>query len=141
MTDDIGSGRLDPVDEGDPNRLALASIDAVHDADPATLNEPVARLGRFVRIRRPLYHSVLAPFGWLSQRSPLAVLVTGSLAAIGALVSLAIGGPLLATGLLLYWAVGGIAYHALSVRLASLMYEAAASVGLTGGDVLAMWKG
>ena len=43
--------------------------------------------------------------------------------------------------LLLYWAIGGITYHALSVRLASLMYEAAASVGLKGGDVLAWWKG
>jgi hypothetical protein len=141
MTDDTGSGQLDPVDERDPNRLALASIDAVHDADPATLNEPVASLRRFVRFRRPLYYSVLSPFGWLSRRSPLAVLVTGSLAVVGALVSLVVGAPPWAVLLLVYWAIGGITYHALSVRLASLMYEAAASVGLKGGDVLAMWKG
>ena len=141
MSDGIDSGPSGPVDEADPNRAALASIDAVHDADPSILNEPVARLRRFVRIRRPLYYSVLAPFGWLSQRSALAVLLTGVAAAVGALVAIVQGAPVLVTGCLLYWAVGAIVYHALSVRLASLMYEAAASVGLTGGDVLTMWKG
>lgn len=141
MADGIDGDRPGPVDEADPNRAALTSIDAVHDADPATLNEPVARLRRFVRIRRPLYYSVLAPFGWLSRRSALAVLVTGFLAAVGVIAAILVGAPLFVIGLLAYWAAGALAYHALSVRLASLMYEAAASVGLTGGDVLEMWRG
>ena len=132
------TGRL-PQD--DPNVRALASIDAVHAADPGPLNVPVARLRRFVRFRRPLYYSVLAPFGLVSRVSPLLVLLSGAAAVPGALLAILIGAPWPVAALLGYWAVGGLSYHALSVHLAELMNAAATSVGLTPDELLAMWRG
>ena len=116
------------------------SIDAVHDADPAVINEQVARLRRFVRIRRPLYYSVLAPAAYVSRRSPLMVLLSGGLATIGVLVAALAGAPFVVTLALMYWAVAAISYHAMSVRLASLIYDAAKSVGWDSADVLARWN-
>jgi hypothetical protein len=140
VTDGSGFGRLDRLPEDDPNRLALASIDTVHSADPRYLNEPVARLHRFVRLRRPLYYSVLAPFGFLSRASALLVLLSGVAALVGALVAILSGVPWPITALLVYWSVGALSYHALSVRLAALMSDAAASVGLKADQLLAMWR-
>ncbi len=140
VSGDLDFGRLDGFDTGGPSRRALESIDAVHSADPATLNEPVARLRRFVRIRRPLYYSILAPIGLLSRVSPLLVLLTGGLAVLGAIAATFAGAPLLLIAVLMYWGFGSLSYHALSVRLAALMDEAAASVGLDSADVLAMWQ-
>lgn len=119
---------------------ALRSIDAVYRANPAELNEQVARLRRFVRIRRPLYYSVLAPLSALSRLSPVLVLVVGALATIGAFVALFAAAPFPLILLLMYLAVGGLLYHALSVRLAALMDDAATSVGLSANDVLEWWK-
>ena len=127
--------------ESDPNRQALASIDAVHNADPAVINEQVASLRRFVRIRRILYYTVLAPAAWVSRRSPLLVLLSGAAAVVGLAVAVLAGAPLLLTVALAYWAVAALSYHALSVRLASLIQDAAKSVGWESSDVLTKWKG
>lgn len=127
--------------EPDPNVRALDSIDAVHDADPELLNEPVARLRRFVRFRRPLYYSVLAPVSAISRISPLVVLVSGGAALVATVVALLGAWPPLVILALMYWSVAALAYHALSVRLAALMDDAAASVGLGGDDVLSRWGG
>ena len=116
------------------------SIDAVHGADPAVINEQVARLRRFVRIRRPLYYSVLAPAAFLSRTSPLLVLVSGAAATIAALVALLLEAPPWVTFPLMYWAIAGLGYHALSMKLAALMDDAATSVGWKSADVLARWK-
>ncbi len=140
MTEDSGFGRLDRLSEDDPNRRALESIDAVYAADPGPLNEPVARLRRFVRIRRPLYYSILAPFAGLSRLSPLLVLVSGAVAVIAVVVAIFVDAPALITGLLMYWSIGALSYHALSVRLAALMDDAATSVGISSADLLAIWK-
>ena len=126
--------------ESDPDREALASIDAVYHSDPAVINEQVARLRRLVRIRRPLYYSVLAPAAFASRLSPLFVLLSGVLASMVALVALAQGQSPLVTFPLMYWAVASLAYHALSVRMAALMDDAATSVGWKAADVLAKWK-
>ena len=125
--------------ESDPDRLALRSIDAVHSANPEIVNEQVARLRRFVRIRRPLYYSVLAPFGTVGRFSPLLVLITGALAVVGTVVAGFMEAPGLVMGALMYWGLGGLLYHALSVRLAALIDDASTSVGLAASDVLAMW--
>ncbi len=138
MTADPGS---DPLPDHDPKLRALASIDAVHAADPGPLNEQVRRLRRFVRIRRPLYYSVLGPFGALSRVSSVLVLASGVVAGIGVIIAIFVGAPAAVTGLLIYWSLGASLYHALSVRLAILMGEAAASVGLSPSDLLAEWKG
>jgi len=132
-----------PIDwsgDDDPNRRALVSVDAVHDADPANLNEQVARLGEFIRFRRRLYYTVLAPFSQLSRFSPLLVLVSAAAAMTGAVIVLLSGLSVVLVAVLLYWGIGGLTYHALSVRLASLIYEAARSVDLKSGDVLEAWK-
>lgn len=126
--------------EHDPNRQALRSIDALHDADPGPLNEELARLRRFVRFRRLLYYSVLAPFAALSRLSPLLVLVLGGVGVAGTLVTLLAGGPQWQAWALLYLGAGGLSYHALSVRLAALVGEAAGSVDLSSEDVFGMWK-
>lgn len=126
--------------DDDPNRRALVSVDAVHDADPADLNDEVARLRQFIRIRRPLYYTVLAPFAQLSRFSPLLVLVSSAAAVIGAVIAILSGSSALTVGLFWYWGLGGLGYHALSVRLASLLYEAARSVDLESADVLEAWK-
>lgn len=126
--------------DDDPNRRALVSVDAVHDADPAGLNDEVARLRQFIRIRRPLYYTVLAPFAQLSRFSPLLVVVSGAAAITGAVIVLVAGLPVVLFAVLLYWGIGGLTYHALSVRLASLLYEAARSVDLKSADVLEAWK-
>lgn len=126
--------------ESDPNQQALSSIDAVHSADPAVINEQVARLRRFVRIRRVLYYSVLAPAAFLSRVSPLLVLLSGAAATIGALVALWREAPPVVTFPLMYWALAGLGYHAMSMRLAALMDDAATSVGLKSADILARWK-
>ena len=124
----------------DPNQQALQSIDAVYNADPDLLNGSVGRLRRFVRLRRPLYYSVLYPFAVLSRFSPLLVLVTGTVAAIASPVALLAHAPPVVSALLMYWGVGALSYHALSVRLAALMNDAAVSVGITADDLLARWK-
>jgi hypothetical protein len=126
--------------DDDPNRRALVSVDAVHDADPANLNEEVARLRQLIRFRRPLYYSILAPFGQLSRFSPLLVLVSSAAAVIGAVIAILAGSSSLIIGLLWYWGLGGLGYHALSVRLAMLLSDAARSVGLRSADVLEAWK-
>ncbi len=126
-------------DEHDPNRRALESIDAVHAADPETLNEQVARLRRFIRIRRPLYYSILAPFGALSRLSTLLVLTTGAAALFGVPIAILAGAPGPVTGVLIYWGVGAAFYHLLSVLLSARMTDAATSVGLSSEDLLAMW--
>ncbi|MBT8164288.1 MAG: hypothetical protein KJO97_01970 [Acidimicrobiia bacterium] len=140
MAESSGAASTHWSHDDDPNRRALASVDAVHDSDPTILNEPVARLRRFIRFRRRLYYTVLAPFSRLSRVSPLMVLVTGAAALIGAVIAVVSGAPALLVGVLLYWAIGGLSYHALSVRLASLMYDAARSVDIKSGDVLEAWK-
>jgi hypothetical protein len=140
MTDNSGSAPPEWSRDDDPSRRALASVDTVHDADPATLNEPVARLRRFIRIRRPLYYTILAPFGRLSRVSPLLVLLSGAAALIGAVIAMLVGSSPFLIALLWYWGLGGLFFHALSVRLAMLLYDAARSVGLTSGDVLDAWK-
>lgn len=124
----------------DPNRIALESIDAVHSAHPDALNGSVGRLRRFVRLRRPLYYSVLFPFAVLSRLSPLLVLLTGAVAAIASPIALLLHAPPAVSGLLMYWGVGALSYHALSVRLAALMNDAAVSVGLTAEELLEAWK-
>lgn len=124
----------------DPNQQALQSIDAIYHADPAPLNEPVTRLRRFVRFRRPLYYSVLFPFAALSRISALLVLLTGAAAAIASPVALVAQVPPVLSGLLMYWGLGGLSYHALSVRLAALMSDAAFSVGETADDLLTRWQ-
>lgn len=126
--------------EPDPNVLALESIDAVHDADPRLLNEQVLRLRRFVRIRRPIYYTVLAPASAMSRLSPLLVLVTAALATIGAFVALFVAAPPLVIFALMYWSVAGLLYHALSVRLAALVDDAATATGLEARDVLVRWN-
>jgi len=126
--------------DDDPNRRALVSVDAIHDADPAHLNEQVARLRQFIRFRRPLYYTVLAPFGQLSRFSPLLVLVSGALAITGAVIVLLAGLSVVLVAVLLYWGIGALSYHAMSVRLASLLYEASRSVDLKSADVLEAWK-
>ena len=130
---------VDPA-ESLPNQQALASVDAVIHADPAVLNEPVARLRRFVRLRRALYYTVLAPAAFLSRTSPLLVLMSGFLAAFATAGAVIAGSPPLLIALLGYWALAALSYHALSVRLAILMQDAAESVGWTRGDVLERWK-
>ncbi len=122
------------------DRAALASIDALHHADPAGLSPEVRRLQRLVKVRRVLYYSVLAPFGWLSRTAagwlvPLSALV--ALVAFG--VSVAVGGPPVLTVALGYWALGGIAYFAISLRMAKLLDRAATAAGLTGTAVIAKW--
>ncbi len=124
----------------DPNQQALQSINAIYHADPAPLNGSVGRLRRFVRLRRPLYYSVLFPFAVLSRVSPLLVLLTGTAAAIASPVALFAHAPPVVSGLLMYWGVGALSYHAISVRLAALMNDAAISVGSTADDLLARWK-
>jgi hypothetical protein len=126
--------------EQDPNRQALHSISAVHDADPGQLNEDLARLRRFVRIRRLLYYSVLAPFAVLSRFSPLLVLVVGAIGVAGTLVTMLAGGPQWQAWALLYLGIGGLSYHAVSVRLAALVGEAAGSVDLSAEEVFEMWN-
>ena len=126
--------------DDDPNRRALVSVDAVHDADPAHLNEQVARLRQFIRFRRPLYYTVLAPFGQLSRFSPLLVLVSSAAAVIGGLIAILVGSSALTIGLLWYWGLGGLVYYALSVRLAVPLSDAAHSVDLKSADVLEAWK-
>ena len=132
---------LEGSPEPDPNLRALRSIDAVYSADAAELNEQLIRLRRFVRIRRPLYYSVLLPASALSRISPLLVLISGAVAVIGFFIALFAAAPPIVIFLLMYWAIAALLYHALSVRLAALMDDAATSVGLTSADVLAMWKG
>jgi len=122
------------------NQQALRSIDAVHDADPQYLNDQVARLRRFVRFRRLLYYSVLAPFAVLSRISPLLVLIVGALGAAAVVATLLAGGSVPLAWALFYLGVGGLSYHVLSVRLAALVAEAARSVGLSSDDVFEMWK-
>ncbi|MGI9647377.1 MAG: hypothetical protein ACR2OI_02545 [Acidimicrobiia bacterium] len=112
----------------------------MHDADPRHLNDDVARLRRFVRLRRLLYYSVLAPFAAISRISPLLVLIVGGAAAAGAVATILTGGPAWLVWALLFVGGGGLSYHALSVRLASLVYSAARSVGYSGQDVFSMWK-
>ncbi len=124
----------------DPNRRALQSIDSVHSADPELLNSSVGRLRRFVRLRRPLYYSVLFPFAALSRLSTLLVLLTGAAAVIAGPVALLAHAPAVVSGLLMYWGAGALSYHALSVRLAALMNDAAVSVGLTSQELLTAWK-
>lgn len=124
----------------DANLQALRSIDAVHDADPRFLNQEVSRLRRFVRIRRILYYSVLAPFAALSRRSPLLVLILAGLAAVGAFAALLMGGSTWLIVVLLIVEVGAISYHALSVRLATLVGNAADSVGLSSAEIFERWK-
>ncbi|MDH3540695.1 MAG: hypothetical protein OEP52_11900 [Acidimicrobiia bacterium] len=124
----------------DPNRRALQTIDAIFHADPGPLNPEVGRLRRFVRIRRPLYYSVLFPFAMLSRVSALLVLLTATLAAVASPVVLIVQAPPVVSGLLMYWGLGGLSYHALSVRLATLMSDAALSVEVTPDDLLARWK-
>ncbi len=140
MAEDSGFGRLDRVPGNDPNRRALQSIDAVHSAEPGLLNEPVARLRRFVRIRRVLYYSILAPFGAVSRISAALVLASGAAAVIGSLVAIFADAHPAVTGLLMFWGLGALSYHALSVRLAALMADAAASVGVSPAEVLERWK-
>ena len=125
MAESSGAASTDWSHDDDPNRRALASVDAVHDSDPTILNEPVARLRRFIRFRRPLYYTVLAPFSRLSRVSPLMVLVTGAAALIGAVIAVVSGAPALLVGVLLYWAIGGLSYHALSVSSSNRASSAA----------------
>jgi hypothetical protein len=124
----------------DPNQRALRSIDAIYHADPAPLNGSVERLRRFVRLRRPLYYSVLFPFATLSRVSPLLVLLTGTAAVVASPLALLAHAPPVVSGLLMYWGIGALSYHAISVRLAALMNDAAVSVGSTADELLARWK-
>jgi hypothetical protein len=139
-----GIGMLDDpqsiVPPDGPNQLALQSIDAIYHADPHPLNAEVGRLRRFVRFRRPLYYSVLFPFAALSRVSAVLVLVTAALAAVASPIALIVQAPPVVSGLLMYWGLGGLSYHAVSVRLAALMSDAALSVELTPDDLLARWK-
>ncbi|NNC90959.1 MAG: hypothetical protein HKN80_00565 [Acidimicrobiia bacterium] len=124
----------------DPNQAALQSIDAIYHADASPLNEEVGRLRRFVRIRRPLYYSVLFPFAALSRMSAVLVLLTAALAAVASPIALIVQAPTVVSGLLMYWGLGGLSYHAVSVRLAALMNDAALSVGATSEELLERWK-
>ncbi len=122
------------------DRAALASIDALHGADPASLGPEVRRLQRLVKVRRVLYYSVLAPFGWLSRMAfgwlvPLSAIV--ALIAFG--VAVALGGPPVLVVALGYWALGGIAYFGISLRMAKLLDGAAESAGLEPAEVIASW--
>lgn len=130
--------KLPPAQRAD--RAALDSIDALHAADPATLSPEVRRLQRLVKVRRALYYSVLAPFGWLSRTAagwlvPLSALV----ALVGFGVAVAVGGAPLLAAALGYWAVGGVAYFAISMRMAALLDDAAAAAGLDPAAVIARW--
>jgi hypothetical protein len=91
-------------------------------------------------MRRPLYYSVLFPFAALSRVSALLVLLTAALAAVASPVALIVQAPPVVSGLLMYWGLGGLSYHAVSVRLAALMSDAALSVEVTPDDLLARWK-
>ncbi len=125
-----------------PDRAALASIDALHDADPAPLSAEVRRLRRFVRIRRVLYYSVLAPFGALSRWvHQLVVPVTAMIATVLAFFMALGGAPPVLVVALGYWGIGGLAYFWISMRMATLLDEAAAAAGLDAGAVLARWAG
>ncbi len=131
---------MPPKPPTDPNRRALASIDALHDAPPGGLNAEVRRLQRFVRVRRILYYSVMYPFGLASRLHHLVVPGT----AVIALSTLLIVGPnpdvpLAARLLIAYWAVGGLAYVAISIRMSRLLDQAAESVGLEPALVLEAW--
>ena len=128
-----------PAGDADASRRALRSIDALHRADAATLNAEVGRLHRFVRLRRVLYYSVLAPFGWLSRRIPrLAQTVSVTFAFAVLFIIWGVLSPVVRV-LLAYYIVGYVAYFAVSMRLAKLLDLAAESVGLSGHEVLQRW--
>ncbi len=122
------------------DRAALASIDALHDADPAALSPAVRRLQRLVKLRRVLYYTVLAPFGWVSRTAVGWLVPMSAIAGLTAFgVAVALGGPPVLTIALGYWGLGGIAYFAISVRMATLLDRAAAAAGLDGTQVIARW--
>jgi hypothetical protein len=76
-----------------------------------------------------LYYSVLAPAAFLSRFSPLLVLISGAGAVVGAFIALFADAPSLVVYAMMYWAVAALSYHALSVRMAALVEDAATSVG------------
>jgi hypothetical protein len=87
-----------------------------------------------------LYYSILAPAAFLSRVSPLLVSASGVVAALGVIIGWIAGAPAILVILVAYWAGAALWYHALSVRLAALMEEAATSVGWDSADVLARWQ-
>jgi hypothetical protein len=118
----------------------MMSIDALHDADPATLNTPVRRLHRFVRMRRILFYSVLWPFSAVSRHLGTWIVPVTVALALGSLFALTVAGaPPVLVVLLATWGVGGSAFMATSMLMVSRLDAAAESVGLTGGEVLASW--
>lgn len=123
------------------SRRALASIDALLAAAPSSLTIETRRLRGFMRVRRLAYYTVLLPFGMLSRRSPLLVLLSAAAAGVAALVLLLTGGDFVLIALFAYWGIGGLTYHAFSVRMAALVKEAADSVEMTSSEVLAAWGG
>ena len=123
----------------DPSRRALRSIDDLHAADAQELNAPVRRLQAFARLRRRLYYTVLAPFGFLSRWLPRIVQTLSVALVLGLLLPAWDRTPPVARALMIYYVIGWIAYFAVSMRLARLLDEAAESVGLNGAEVLARW--
>lgn len=122
-------------------KRALGSVDALLATNPVLLNEQTSRLRRFMLLRRVAYYSILLPFGLLSRLSPALVLISAIVASASAAVVLILGGGSLPFVTLAYWGIGGLVYHAISVRMVALTEEAAASLGISGKAVLALWTG
>ncbi len=122
------------------SRRALESIDALHDADPGTLNPAVRRLNRFVRIRRLLFWSVLWPFSSAARHLGRWFVPVTTFLAIGSLFAVVVAGaPPIVVIAVAAWGVGGLAFLTTSMLMVGRVDAAAESVGLTGPHVLETW--
>lgn len=128
------------MDQSAASRRALQSIDALHGADPATLNEAVRRLHRFVRMRRMLFHSALWPFSAVARTLGRWFVPVTTFLALGSLFAIVVAGaPVVVVILVGAWGVGGLAFLTTSMLMVGRVDAAAESVGLTGTDVLHTW--
>ncbi len=125
----------------EPSRAALDSLDALHNADPATLNDAVRRLRRIVDFRRALINTILAPFWHLTRIAgkysvPLVEMVAG------VTLIIVLFNPDVALWIkvvLAYAAVGAGVYFVLSIVMAGALDKAAASVDVDSDEVLRRW--
>ena len=124
----------------DASRRAMSSIDALHAADPAQLNDAVRRLHRFVRMRRVLFYSVLWPFSAVARTlGRWFVPVTTALALGSLFATIVAGAPAWLIAVLIVWGIGGAAFLATSMMMVPRVDDAAESVGMSGGEVLERW--